>query len=67
MLKEFVSLNSLPGQHHEDERFLFLPTSQSSQGFECIRVNDSALNMLLVSFSQHGEPTKQVDQRLISN
>jgi len=56
--------NLVPGQHHEDERFLFPPTSQPSRGFQCNRVNDSTLNMLLVLFSQHGEPETNVNQRL---
>jgi hypothetical protein len=47
-----------PGQHHEDEAFPFLPITQPSQDFGHNQLNGSALNMLLVLFSQHAKPEK---------
>lgn len=51
-----IMLLSLPEQHHEDEASLFLPIGQPSQGFGHNQLNDSALSMLLVLFSQHAKP-----------
>jgi hypothetical protein len=48
----------LPGQHREDEAFPFLPITQPSQDFGHNQLNGSALNMLLVLFSQHVKPEK---------
>jgi hypothetical protein len=57
----------LPGQHREDEAFPFLPITQPSQDFGHNQLNGSALNMLLVLFSQHVKPEKALNNYLCSN
>lgn len=49
-------VGTVPGQHHEDEKPLFLLKAQPSQDFWYTHLDGSARNVLLVLFSKHSKP-----------